>query len=377
MIILLFFLFPVFGIAQVDIIGYIESEYDHLQLQENNYNFGYNKLRLDLESRPNENVFIHSNVNFQLFHGKTTWDFFDFLPMDTVIISEDTITTMYESYSNEIYLDNIYLRTSFSKCDLTIGRQPLSLGTGYAWNPLDIFNQKKLVDPTYEQPGINALRMEIPLMARTLLDAIITPDSTWEMSTVMIQLKTGLGSFDISLNGAKQYHLIPDTETGYTYDEVYFGGGSFVGEIWEFGLWGETLSSLDFNNNFGEVVLGVDHTLKNGFYLMCEYLHNSLGADQENLEFEHHSHYYHGETHSLMQNYIFAMGMYSFTNYISGSMLAFGNIDDQSFILAPQIDWDVFEDVSFNMLASHSFGEKKSEFGIQKRTIRFRIRAYF
>ena len=77
-----------------------------------------------------------------------------------------------------MYLDNIYLRTSFQRFDFTIGKQPISLGTGYAWNPLDIFNRKDLIDPTYEQAGINALRMEIPVMDGGTLDIIIEPDST-------------------------------------------------------------------------------------------------------------------------------------------------------------------------------------------------------
>ena len=58
MICLIIFLFPVVASAQAAIFGYYESEYDHIQLANKSYNFGYNKLRLDLESRPNENVMV-------------------------------------------------------------------------------------------------------------------------------------------------------------------------------------------------------------------------------------------------------------------------------------------------------------------------------
>ena len=371
------FIFPILAFGQMEFFGYYETEYDHLQLKGTNYNFGYNKLRLDLESRSNESIMIAANINFRLYHGKTDWNLFDFIPMDTVEVDGEQITSITESLLDEIYLNNIYLRSSFSLFDFTIGKQPISLGTGYAWNPLDIFNRKDLIDPTYELPGINALRMEIPIVDRTALDAIITPDSTWEMSSKMIQLKSGLGSFDYSLNAAYQYHLIPSGKSDFTYDQIYFGGNSFAGEFGEFGLWGETLWSLDADNNFGEVVLGVDHTLNNGIYLMAEYFHNSLGSEKDNLRFEHFMHYYNGETHSLMQNYIFAMGMYNVTAYISSSLLAFGNLDDQSFILAPQIEWDAFEDVTASILMSQSFGDDDTEFGIQDFALRFRLRAYF
>ena len=377
MICLVIFLFPVIASAQVDIFGYYESEYDHIQLANKSYNFGYNKLRLDLESRPNENVMVGANFNFRLYHGKTEWNLIDFIPMDTVEVNGEQITSYTESFIDEIYLDNIYLRTSFQLIDFTIGKQPISLGTGYAWNPLDIFNRKDLIDPTYEQTGINALRMEIPVMDGGTLDIIIEPDSTWDMSSKLIQLKSSLGSFDFSLNGGNQYHLIPDGNSGYAYDHVFFGGGSIVGELWEFGLWGETLWSLDADNNFGEIVFGIDHTFYNGFYLMAEYFHNSLGAEKNEVTFDHYLYNINGEIHSLMQNYIFAMGMYNFTNYISSSLLVFGNLDDQSFILAPQLNWDAFEDVTLGAWVSQSFGENDSEFGIQDLALRFRLRAYF
>ena len=376
MICLIIFLIPVIVFAQADIFGYYESEYDHIQLANKSYNFGYNKLRVDLESRPSDQVMIAGNINFQLPYGKTEWDFFDFIPVDTVEFDGEEITSFPKSFINEVYLDNIYLRTSFSKFDLTIGRQPLSLGTGYAWNPLDIFNRKDLIDPTYEQPGVNALQIEIPLQDRTLLDAIILPDSTWEMSTKMIQIKQGFGSFDISLNGAYQHHLVSNAEAGYGYESVYFVGGAFVGEFWEFGLWGETLWSLDVDDNYGEFVLGTDHTLNNGLYIMCEYLHNSLGADEDDLH-DHYMYNYRGEIHSLMKNYIFTMGMYNVTDYIASSMVVFGNLDDGSYILAPQIDWEVFEDVTVGVWVSQSFGESDTEFGIQDLALRFRTRAYF
>ena len=377
MIYLIIVLFPVIAFTQVDIFGYYETEYDHIQLANKSYNFSYNKLRLDLESRPGENVKIGANINFRLFNGKTEFNIFDFLPMDSGEINGETISSLSEPLLDEMYLDNIYLRTSLQLFDFTIGKQPISLGTGYAWNPLDIFNQKDLIDPTYEQAGINALRMEIPIMNWGTLDIIIEPDSTWDMSSKLIQLKSSLSSFDFSLNGGNQYHLIPSGESSYAYDEVFFGGGSFVGEFWEFGLWGETLWSLDADNNFGEVVFGMDHTFNNGFYLMAEYFHNSLGAEKNKVTFDHYLYNFSGETHSLMQNYFFAMGMYNLTDYISGSLFIYGNLDDQSFILAPQLNWDAFEDVTLGALVSQSFGENDSEFGIQDLALRFRLRTYF
>ena len=78
-----------------------------------------------------------------------------------------------------------------------------------------------------------------------------------------------------------------------------------------------------------------------------------------------------------MQNYIFSMGMYNVTDYIASSMVVFGNLDDNSYIMAPQIDWEVLEDVTVGVWVSQSIGDEDTEFGIQNRSVRFRIRAYF
>ena len=59
------------------------------------------------------------------------------------------------------------------------------------------------------------------------------------------------------------------------------------------------------------------------------------------------------------------------------NMITFGNLDDESFILAPQLNWDAFEDVTVGVWVSQSFGENDTEFSIQDLAIRFRIRAYY
>ena len=107
------FIFPILAFGQMEFFGYYETEYDHLQLKGTNYNFGYNKLRLDLESRSNGSIMIAANINFRLYHGKTEWNLFDFIPMNTVEVDGEQIT----SITDEIYLNNIYLRSSFSLFD--------------------------------------------------------------------------------------------------------------------------------------------------------------------------------------------------------------------------------------------------------------------
>ncbi|NQV38390.1 MAG: hypothetical protein HQ509_10345, partial [Candidatus Marinimicrobia bacterium] len=200
---------PVFAFAQVEFLGYMETEYDRMNFDNQAYNFGYTKLRLDFESGRND-VLIAGNINVQKYFGKTTWNMLDFLPNKMWESAINPLGTPDSSrisdyplaITDTLYLDNLYARLSFSKADITIGRQPLSLGSGYAWNPLDIFNSKDIMDPTYDQPGVMAFRIEIPFGDRNTFDAILAPAESWELAKKMVGLKSGVGRFDISMHWA-------------------------------------------------------------------------------------------------------------------------------------------------------------------------------
>ncbi len=377
------FLFSLGGVpinAQVNLFGYGEFEYDGIQVKESDYSFGYGKIRLEGEWRPIDIVLIAGNVNGQKFFGKTKWDFFDFIPFDTLWVEEEHMTSMPLTIFDTLFLDNFYARFNFSKLDLTLGRQPLSLGTGYAWNPLDIFNRKDLLDPTYEQPGVNAVRIEIPINDRSSMDIIIAENDSLKTGTKMVQMKTGIGSFDITMNIAQRHHLFPfwrlmNIMSTHTTSEFF--GGSLVGQLGEFGFWGEAFLSMENTKSIGEYVIGTDHTFDNGVYVMAEYFHNSLGATKDELSIYHYVHAYGGESKSLTQNYGFALTRFSFNDFISGSLMTFGNLDDKSFSLAPQVEWSIFENVTASILFSQSFGKMDTEFGIQGKALRLRVRGYF
>ncbi|NOR53859.1 MAG: hypothetical protein GQ536_07215, partial [Candidatus Aminicenantes bacterium] len=159
-----FFLSPLTAQEKVDIFGYFESQImgavtknDFLQLYSN-------KLRLDIKSNPSDNITFAANFDYITFHGKTRWNILDFLSSDVTSEVTPGMEAFYVlPFSNRTFLDNAYIKLSFKHCDLTVGKQQISLGTGNIWNPTDVFNIKDLLDPTYEQPGYNAVRLDVPI----------------------------------------------------------------------------------------------------------------------------------------------------------------------------------------------------------------------
>ncbi|MDW7682152.1 MAG: hypothetical protein SCK70_16435, partial [bacterium] len=137
---LLWFPFLVFA-QQLEVFGYYEPQLMAAKIKDNFYQLASNKLRVDLELDASDNVFFRANFDYITYHGKTKWDILQFLPENAVQDIADfnllgfNINPYVLPFDDRHFLDNAFVRLSFKKADLTIGKQQLSMGTGYAWNP--------------------------------------------------------------------------------------------------------------------------------------------------------------------------------------------------------------------------------------------------
>ncbi|MCK5739078.1 hypothetical protein KAH55_07850, partial [bacterium] len=186
--------------AQVDWFGYYEAEADYADMPSNAVFFNYNKLRLDLGATPTDQISVGANVVARFFNGKTELNLLDYLPQKYHPIMPDGNALEYFPYTlaDTLFIDNVYLKLAHKYFDLTVGRQQISPGVGYTWNPTDVFNVKNVTDPTYEQTGVDALRLDIPLRYVTLT-AIVQPKTDLKKTTQYYQLKTCTGRFDWSV----------------------------------------------------------------------------------------------------------------------------------------------------------------------------------
>ena len=277
-------LLPLLLSAETEFFGYFESEGDILQQGSEQYAFGYHKLRVDLETRPDDQVLIGMNVNIQRFWGQTTWNLLDFLPesvwkplfQDPAFPETYWISSIPFTLPDTVLLDNFYLRVSLGRLDVTLGRQQISPGVAYAWNPTDIFNSKTLLDPGYEQTGVDVIRTEITLAHRLTLETVYQPEDTWDSSTRQFFLKTGWGAFDFILTRAaypwKRTRMLSVNPLPVAMDRE-LTGISVVGELLGCGVWLEGgHNELAHDSAFDELVLGMDHTFDNSLYILLETL---------------------------------------------------------------------------------------------------------
>lgn len=398
--------------AGVNWFGYFESQADGAGLEKESILFGYNKLRLDLEANPGDNVRISSNINFQQLWGQTTFNLVNYLPEHLVPLvpraEEDPLQPLENfpyTLQDTFYLDNMFLQFYGKKFRLTLGKQQISPGTGYVWNPTDIFNVKDIMDPAYEQTGVKAIGLDIYPMAGHSIFLALQPKEDIDHTTLYARIRQSMAALDLSLNIA-QYVW---SESGF-YSELlipwkrmfkrFMTGADFSADIAGMGIHGEYafnhLSHLNyiyepqfeiiFSNNrpgnfslghYIEYLIGLDYTFNNSLFVMAEYFHSDFGRKKEDQTFNDFVRYLSGSTRSLGRDYLFLQAMYPLTNLITAGVFSITNIDDKSSALNLQFSTTLGDNVETDIMGSVFFGDPDTEFGIQKGAGRLRIKVFF
>lgn len=338
---------------QVDVFGYFEPQIIGFTLNGETPQLSSNKLRVDLDAAFSERVTFTANFDYITYHGATTFYLFDFL-VDAVTAplppqARDQYTF---EFRNRNFLDNAYLRLSFDRFDLTVGKQQISPGAGYAWNPTDVFNVKDILDPTYEKPGHNAVRLDVPFGEGKQLSVIYSPEQDFGQSGKIIQFKARAGHFDISFTGGERYWTLTDYETfAMVQDRRHIAGGDIVGELLGIGVWTEAAYNDMVNSeDYFEGLIGFDYTFDNGLYILNELYRNEQGeSDYRRFDLSDWVRYFSSETKVVCRDQWYAYISYPATDLltIGGSIIT--SLNDGSAVLVPAMmyNFDNNMDITF------------------------------
>ncbi len=374
-ILILFFLCSSFLIAQdkLEIFGYFESQMMGAQIKNEFLQLYSNKLRVDLKSSLSKNITFAANFDYITYHGKTEWNILDFLAPNIVSEAPEGMEAFYIlPFSNRTFLDNAYIKIAFKPFDLIFGKQQISLGTGYVWNPTDVFNVKDYLDPTYEQPGHNAIRMDIPLSTSYTLTALFSPDENWVDSAKMIQLKGRISHFDfsfIAIEKAWRFHDYTEFDTeSMNFLELpekrQLLGVSTAGELLGLGVWAEyAYNKMETTKDFYELVLGTDYTFDFQTYVMVEYYRNTLGKT-------HHEDYTLNDWMRLMameqkaisRDQVYVFIQHPVTDLLNAGISSIYNISDNSFALIPTLNYSLSDNVDIFAYLNLNFGAEGKAF---------------
>lgn len=357
----------------VEIFGYFETQASGAKIQNEFLQLYSNKLRVDLKSSFSDKITFAANFDYIAYHGKTRWNILDFLPAEIVSEVPPGMESFYVlPFDNRHFLDNAYIKFRFKHFDLTAGKQQISLGTGYVWNPTDVFNIKELFDPTYEQPGHNAFRLDVPLGNMYTLTTLFSPEDKWQNSAKLVQLKGRLSHFDYSFIAIEKIWRFHDY-TQFDMENMNFRelpekrkllGASTAGEVLGLGVWVEyAYNWMENTDNFYELVVGTDYTFNFQTYMMVEYYRNTLGkTDYGQYNLNDWMRLLAMEQKSIARDQVYAFIQHPASDLMNIGVSTIYSISDNSLALAPTLSYSLSDNVEIFAYLNFNIGQEGKVF---------------
>jgi hypothetical protein len=274
---------------------------------------------------------------------------------------------------NQAYLD---LQLSPNSI-LRAGRQKISWGTGFAWNPTNYIGAaKNRADLTTVYPGVDAINYE-HTWGQSSGVLLLKPSSQGRLSDWGWAVKYGFQVLhsDISLSTFRQ-------------GDANAFGADFATTIGDFTVYTELASKtgkmlyidpgitkLDRPSDqyYIHGIVGVQGMFSNNWMAQLEYYYNQEGWDDQ--EAQDYKVYLSSQSvpsdmakyfADLRQHYLFAMVRKGdLIEDLSLTFSAFWNMDDQSYLLNPMLEYKLGQNTAADLLLYCYGGDSSSEFGSQ------------
>ena len=275
-----------------------------------------------------------------------------------------------------LWLDRFNTKSALSWADITVGRQAITFGKAYFWNPLDIFLpfDPRQFDRDYKA-GVDAVRVDIPLGSFTGINLITvagreldssgefiddgTLDASWYGSALLGRVFTTWKGWDLALQGGKIYG-------GYQL------GSGLVGEIGPIEaraeaayLWAQDSESLpaplegDLVEDAFTAVVGFGHRFDNTLTVEIEYFYN--GAGESDARIESFVRFRNGSSLQMSQHLTGLLVSYEFLPIITGQLTALYSWDDPASQIQPILTWSPSDNTEVLVGASINFGDRPEQ----------------
>jgi hypothetical protein len=355
-----------------------------------------NKLRLDIKGRPGKRFMLDADLVLKTYHGCTTYSLKDILPRkfepELSLWEASDRSSLRWTLDDELYLDNAYMTVSLDWFRLRVGRQQIRFGSGWFWNPTDLFTVKDLLDPAYEKRGLTAVKMQFFFDRESQLDLYYFLENGFEESMRKAGFMEGglLGSLDepsfaVRLRQAfyrwdvaaifvvkKDARIVmvspvpelPPFIPDLKIDDRMMGGFEFAGELGGAGLRGEVaVNRIGRDIRFVEALGGIDYTFRCGLSIMAEYLFTSRGENGSGrTTFEDWINYLTQSIRYPGMHYAAALIGYTFPRIGLDLQLAgIVNASDGSFVINPWISYRWGNYVTLSLYGAISWGDDDTD----------------
>jgi hypothetical protein len=276
-----------------------------------------------------------------------------------------------------VFFDRFNVKTSFDWGDVTTGRQAITLGKTFFWNPLDVFFpfDSSQFDRDYK-PGVDALRVDIPTGPFSGFNLIgvagpgigVLPngeggndprDVSWYGSALLGRLFANKAGWDFSVQGGKIYG-------------GWHAGAGAVGDVGPVQVRCEAARFLameseplpfplrgDLVEDHFLTVFGVGRRFENSLSLDFEYLYNGAG-DPDDLNTALVRTQF-GSSLQLSNHLMGLVARYEFTPLVVGQLSTICSLSDGSTQLQPLATVSLSDEMDLLMGMMFNFGPPPEE----------------
>ena len=344
--------------ARTRVNGYLEHEFSVSRSRGRWTQLDYDRLRGDLVARGGSGVRIEAAAVWQLYRGDTRVRLRDHVPASLAVLL-DTVSVVVE---DRHYLNHAYVVLSPGGVEITAGRQYLTWGAAWAFNPTELFRPKDLFEPTYEREGVGAVSARVPL--GTLSDVLVAyvPDGPFRTSGKVLRARHHLAGFDVSALAAALYEAPAVLPTSAPTRRLVLGG-DFSGELLGLGVWAEGTWNEFAGDEWAEATLGGNYTLSDRTLLLVEGYFNGRGRWGDPYPAAAWLARLAGERRSLGRVVGYVSASRPVREVWRLGLGALVNPGDGSVALVPSASWEFAEDVELTANGLVSVGTDGTEFG--------------
>jgi len=270
-----------------------------------------------------------------------------------------------DSYFLVQRLDRLSLALMPQWGSIIIGRQAITWGNGFVFNPFDLFNPfpPTAIDRDYKV-GDDMLNVQASLPAlgdiQGLYVARRDPDSdsvTTDRASLAGKLHMAAGTTEIEIMAAKHFEN----------EVVDAGTAGYIGDAaWRLDA---TWTFLNDDDDYLSLVANMDYSwvwFKKNFYGFVEYYFNGIGEDDYQeavLNPAIAERVARGELFALGRNYLSGHIQLELHPLFQVFLTSINNVEDPSGILQPYATWDIAQNLQLTGGVNISYGAKDTEYG--------------
>lgn len=331
-----------------------------------------------------------------------------FVLPDRDAVSDD-LAPLYRDYS---LVSEAFGTASPGNLKVRVGRQRYRTGTGYVWNPTDLFHRRNIIDAPFGAEGVDGALLSYSPFGNAELSTFYAFDGGLTDGAPSLAFEPEEGAYQVKVKARTEVwdlaiHYTDSHQDRTDYERMPVGSGSadetripvrwqllaagISGELGGLGIHAEgghawlSLTEGDdpteaerFAQDHSRFLVGIDYTFGNKLYLVLEYFQEGQGKKSpEEYTINDRMAYLNNEREAIGRDNVFFGAKYPITAMTSVELYHIINANDPSVMINPWLVWSAGEDMNLSFSAQIPMGKEETSLGSAEPTAYGRIQLNF